>query len=232
MRVFVFLAFIMVVICMLMPYYRDIYGFFVAPARKRDLIFILKRFDHMCNHYGIPYVIESGTLLGAVREKNVIDWDDDVDVSVLKEVHNGVDFLWKNRLEIRQRWGLVCEQHPIVFRVRHVSRVGWIDVFERELHTDGYYRTTNGTFPTFLFHKADLFPLTQYDLGPIRVSGPANPFPHLEKAYGPNWRIPVRYCHNIRCQKKHWLVAISVLLLICGCCACERMSRAPHSVIK
>jgi len=41
---------------------------------------ILKIFDRICGEAGLRYWIASGTLLGAVRHRGFIPWDDDVDV--------------------------------------------------------------------------------------------------------------------------------------------------------
>ena len=47
------------------------------------LLDLLVEFDSVCTRLGITWWIDSGTLLGAVRHRGFIPWDDDLDVCVL-----------------------------------------------------------------------------------------------------------------------------------------------------
>lgn len=49
------------------------------------LLELLSHFDNLCVSNGISYSVSSGTLLGAVRNKGFIPWDDDVDVMISRK---------------------------------------------------------------------------------------------------------------------------------------------------
>lgn len=49
------------------------------------LLTLLKEFDAICRKHGITYYLEGGSLLGAVRHKGFLPWDDDVDLSITRD---------------------------------------------------------------------------------------------------------------------------------------------------
>ncbi len=62
-------------------------GFYIYPIMKRAWavqLEIVREIDKICRRHNIKYFAEWGTLLGAVRHKGFIPWDDDMDVAMLR----------------------------------------------------------------------------------------------------------------------------------------------------
>ena len=57
---------------------------------------ILKMFDVFCKENNIRYFLSNGTLLGAVKYKKFIPWDDDVDLLIPREDYNRMISLFKD----------------------------------------------------------------------------------------------------------------------------------------
>ena len=63
-------------------------GFLVASMMKRAWateLLVLSEIDRICEKYDISYQANYGTLLGAVRHRGFVPWDDDIDLSMKRE---------------------------------------------------------------------------------------------------------------------------------------------------
>ncbi len=66
-------------------------GYHVSKQMKEVwavLLDLLSEFDRVCQKYGIKYFASGGTMLGAVRHKGFIPWDDDMDIMMFRKDYN------------------------------------------------------------------------------------------------------------------------------------------------
>ena len=59
----------------------------MTPLQFRMLELVLE-IDEICKKHNITYYLTGGSVLGAVRHKGFIPWDDDVDIMMTRDAFN------------------------------------------------------------------------------------------------------------------------------------------------
>lgn len=72
-----------------------------------ELVKLLKIVDEFLRENNIEYSISYGSLLGAVRHKGFIPWDDDIDISIKRSEYNKLLEILRKNNEIAD--GIICQ---------------------------------------------------------------------------------------------------------------------------
>lgn len=75
-----------------------------AEEYKNLALDILIDFHDLCKKNNINYTLAFGTLLGAVRHKGFIPWDDDIDVIVMREDYEKLVLTANSQLKENHKW--------------------------------------------------------------------------------------------------------------------------------
>lgn len=108
---------------------------------------LLVYFDNLCRQHNLRYFVDYGTLLGAVRHKGFIPWDDDIDVVMFRDEYEKLKMIAQDTVS-----------SPFFFQNSYTDLMIWAFSKLRDS------RTSAIEFPNFPaeFHQGifiDIFPL-------------------------------------------------------------------------
>lgn len=116
----------------------------IPPTKNEDLrimqqcdALLLVLFDKICKKHNLVYWLTYGTLLGAVRHKGFIPWDDDMDVAMPREHFNRLKEILV--LEFESKGFTISDfdkpGYVIGFGYKHVNTGTWLDVFPIDIYS-------------------------------------------------------------------------------------------------
>jgi phosphorylcholine metabolism protein LicD len=196
---------------------------FLSNEMKDGFYDLFNKIHNILTENNIKYFIIAGTLLGTVREKEMIPWDDDIDIGIVEE-----DLEKFNKIDFK-KYGLKAEgvNKNNIGKIFYIDKYDnghkfksiFVDVFLFQKKDDRYTYTdefSKNTWPNEYFYEDELFPLKLYDFGKIKVYGPNKYEFYCKRAWGNSWTKPPFFRSNlyyIYCNN-FYLFTVSLILFI------------------
>lgn len=202
---YILILLIILIIIIIIIYYNKTYDYFdnsiLTDEKSLNKIReMLKYLDKLFEKHKITYWMDGGTLLGAIRHKNVIPWDDDADLCIFEKdeekLLNLRNELQKSNYDIVSFWGgykIFPLDGKIINEFEYDYKYPFTDIFivSNDPDDDDIYQYHNETVQTTwpkAYHKSkDLMPFKKYEFHDFKLTGPNNYKPYLDRLYGNNW---------------------------------------------
>ena len=166
--------------------------------RQKENYILLQEFVRICNLHNLNYWIDYGTLLGAQRHGGFVPWDDDIDVSMLKEDFDKFrdivndskkdDFLYQPPYEkCKEKFARLIFKHECA---------AFLDIYAYEDCGDTcvYMLPPYTKYDKFPIPKTVLHPFKEIQFLDLPVKAPNNIDAYLRIKYG-NWHVMPKTMH-------------------------------------
>lgn len=153
----------------------------------------LVKFQKLMDKAQIRITPAYGSLLGIIRDNDFIEWDEDIDLYMLKEDENKLDDML---FELKDN-GFELIRYERIGLYSFMRNGEYIDIYVVE-NIGGGLRISGGD----LFFDEDFTDQIDYEFKGLNIKIPKNYERHLEFLYG-DWKTPVKYTdYNLSALQK------------------------------
>ena len=168
------------------------------PDQHSEILYmLLGKVDNILGLNKIQYFIEGGTLLGSVRHKGRIPFDDDIDIGVLNKDYHKLEPILRQITD--DKYKIVVENHGNMLKVAvcdlwvkntitgKIIGTPTLDIFRYDTNGDQirlYSTKDRQRFKNCYFTKSEFYPLKKVEFGPLSVYSANKPENYLFRYYG------------------------------------------------
>lgn len=158
---------------------------------KKNIVKLFKQCIQIIEDNNIEYWIIGGTLLGSIRDKGLISWDDDADIAIMKEHINKIllleDEFKKYNIGIVSWFGgyKLYDLNGTDIKGRNF-KFPFVDIFIEIKNNDIYMfesEIANERWPLEKYKYDDIFPVKRYEYEDFQVYGPNKGLEMVNKIY-------------------------------------------------
>ena len=157
-------------------------------SKIRTLSTFMKRVCNILEENNIEYWIYFGTLLGSVRDKGIIPWEDNLNICIME---SEMDKLLKLSRKFRDEYKLHITKIFFGYQICNIdNKYPFIDLYVMINHKDYIFFKSEDIYKLWknhVTHKSNIFPLKLVEFYDYYVYAPNNPIAILDSGY-PNWR--------------------------------------------
>ena len=157
----------------------------ISSISEEDGKEILLKAKELFSQIGLEFYLAFGTLLGAIREHNIIPGDEDVDIMIFDEetLYNNLPFLYKNNFKL-------CRIEKGILYSFRLNKKAYIDVYIIKEMNYSIWKPYCYSLAGYVTPKKYLNKFTDIDFLKDKFLCPQDPEKIIKFWYGKNWCTP------------------------------------------